>query len=240
MEPRPFANILSQNEWINYILSYAFSTRQSWKATDVHALAKYINAFPVNADHSYTFRVMKNLGAKGLLQTSKTWRDRPVLMYRLTDAGNTHFYTGDQAVQKQVMATIAHLKQFVSDLEKSIPGGHSTHEERALPGGYIGLRHYYEWLLLQGAKQGNSPAQLLSAVNPYGKSIKKSYFYQVYSELQPALIVNQQLTHNGQIYLENLEQTLLLEIQKIKPLIDKMTNLPRYIKQWIKAKEEND
>lgn len=240
METRPYANLLSQNEWINFILSFAFNERQEWRATDIHEVTKYLNAFPMSDDHSYTFRVMKNLASKGILNAVKTWGDRPALTYRLTDVGITHFYTGEASVQKQVAAGIKHLKLFISDLEDALTRAGYPLDDNQRRVGYVGLRHYYEWLLLQGAKNNNSPSQLLQgAVNGYGKSINKAYFYQVYRELQPAYILDQSITDQGKARLNQLEHSLFNEIQYIKPLLDKMINAKKYIKHWITIQREN-
>ncbi|MCR8982431.1 hypothetical protein [Brevibacillus laterosporus] len=232
---RPFANLLSQNEWLNYILSFAFSEKREWRPSTLHSLAKSLHCFPISEDDSYTFRVMKNLADKGILQTVKIWRERPILLYRLTDIGEVHFYSGDHSVQKNITASLRSIQKFLNDIEGHLhSSGHVTEEKG--PRGYLSLRDYYEWLLLQGTSMENSPSQILGAANKqYGKTVKKSYFYQVYKELQPDFVNESKLTILGQERLLVLEQTLLHEVGSVKQSIHEMLGINRQVKRWVKT-----
>ncbi|MBM7109685.1 hypothetical protein SAM19_03088 [Brevibacillus laterosporus] len=178
---------------------------------------------------------MKNLAAKDILQTVKIWRERPILLYRLTDIGEVHFYSGDYSVQKNVTASLRSIQTFLNDLE-----GHLHSSEHVIEGkgrgGYLSLRDYYEWLLIQGTAIGNSPSQMLGAANrQYGNTVKKSYFYQVYKELQPDFVYENKLTILGQERLLVLEQTLLHELGSVKQSIQEMLDVKRQVKRWVKT-----
>ncbi|MCR8987702.1 hypothetical protein NW801_22180 [Brevibacillus laterosporus] len=233
---RPFANLLSQNEWLNYILSFAFSEKREWRPSTLHSLAKSLDFFPISDDDSYTFRIMKNLAAKDILQTVKIWRERPILLYRLTDVGEVHFYSGDYSVQKNVIASLRSIQKFLVDLERQLLNSGHVIEGEEQRGGYVSLRDYYEWLLLQGIAIGNSPSKIIGEANrKYGNSVKKSYFYQVYKELQPQFVYQNKVTGLGEKRLGRLEQTLLHELVSVKQSIQKMIDVQRPIAQWVKA-----
>lgn len=233
-EQRPYANILSQNEWINYVVSYAFAERQSWKAHEIHDLVLFIDAFPISADDSYTSRVIKNLASKGILHPIKKWSDRPQLFYSLTDKGIIHFYTGEYSVQRAVLSTITFLETFILKFERDLPCIDQIGQIPMTTGGYVGLRHYYEWLLLNGARKGLGTAELLKNRSGYGKPINKAYFYQISRDLQNEYIINKTLSTKGVERLSDLEIILLNDIQNVKTILLKMSTVQKLVKQWIK------
>lgn len=241
---RPFANFITLNEVVNLVIAYAIGLQSKWMAKDIYAMVKELEAFPISGNQTYVYRIMKDLAKKDILYMHSSWStsQRPTLHYSVTDKGNVHFFTGEEAVIKRIPVKIQKVQHFLSDLAKNLngtddtPPPHVNQESNSI----IGVADYYDWLLLRAGSDGLSPYSLKDMREEFGKPINMAYLYKLRGDLEKlGYLAGEWITPSGKVKLLQLEVALAQEVNLARDRIERLQQAETKISSWIRHNTRN-
>ncbi|RNB80195.1 hypothetical protein EDM56_27700 [Brevibacillus fluminis] len=237
---RPFANLLSLNEMIAYIMAHAFTLGQKWMAKDIYEIAKEMDAFPMSDNQTYVYRIMKNLAQKEILFMNQAWSttERPTLHYSLSAKGQVFFYSGQMSVMKTTPEKLKALQLFLADLESNLQAASApppSADEHVTT--VVGVGDYYDWLLLRAAEVGRSPHAYKDFGAEFGKPVNLSYLYKLHGELQEqGYLAGDWITTSGRLRQTELERALSREVQSAKNRLMRIEKTGVHVQAWLKSK----
>jgi hypothetical protein len=164
------------------------------------------------------------------------------LHYSLTEKGNVYFYTGEEAVIKNVPAKIRQLQRFLNDLEEKLAGSQQT--PSPTPDGQadvvVGVADYYDWLLLRAALDGKSPHTYKDLGEEFGKPVNLSYLYKLHDDLERiGYIGGDWITDKGKERLAALERALASEVQKAQERVNRLEKAKAIVKSWVRERNHS-
>lgn len=237
---RPFANLISLNELVTFIMAHAFTLQKKWMAKDIYEIAKEMNTFPMSSNQTYVYRIMKGLAQKEILYMNQAWSttERPTLHYTVSDKGQVFFYTGERSVMKSLPEKVKALQHFLLDLERKLSIADSPAANRNEPvNTVVGVADYYDWLLLRAAEVGDSVHRYKDFGAQFGKPVNLSYLYKLHGDLQKqGYLAGEWITAAGKVKLAGLEDALSREVHAAKEKLKIMEKTESFVHSWLKNK----